>query len=882
MKRFKRAVFLGFVIGAVFTMLGAPSLQEFLLNANGTTYHNTTAVPGLNAGGFNTTTGLGTLAWTFDPGHAGTYSLGAYFDHQGHVPFFDEYGAVAGTPPAGMSWQIDEPGFGDENRLGTIYGNVIAASLDNTNHVPGQTSNFDTFCGANTSGHAVDAACNNDVAMALGWNFLLGDGQEALFTIVASLTPRAGFHLGQFDPETGDAIYLSATGEIRESNGPPPPGIPEPSTVVLFGTGLLGAIAGKRGRSLVNKAMGTRHTGTALAVLAVLISAPCFAVTPVVKVVPFVPNVPTIPHDTYGGRSITLKGTSDVQGPNIQATWNFGDGSAPAVFTVTNMYNVSATHIYAGPTNTIWTATLTIKDTNAGGGSSSKQYKVIMRDNNLSSNVNVAIDEGLWYLHTTMNRTNVGMTTFGDWTGGASCSGAFDCSAYYGVTATNLQAFEVNGHYENGDPDNPYTDDVARGLRSVISWLNTSAITSRNVPTAAPPSCTSPPCALNPDGNGNGYGAFVNQGYPFYQGGMFIDAIVATGTPNAVSTTGTAAGGGNPGILGRKYKDIVQDLVDGYIFCQYVGANTGGGWRYSCGDFPDNSACQWGAIGIVGAVRGFGVVVPPLVYDWNKVWLNNTQDTSTGVFGYTGPTPVWGPYAVTPSGMVQLAMDGIGRGNSMWDKAETYIRDNFGNDPSSGPGASIKDYYYGLFSFTKSMLLHDPGSALQPITFLQSKTPGVAPIDWYAAEVVRGDPTDGVARTLVRAQNAAGYWWNEEYYGDQYPFSTGFAIIMLRKTVFVSCVSNLAGRGTSSGTSPARVDLTWSSVQGADHYVIFRGTVTGGPYTMLKNNVTGTSYSDTSGLQNGHTYYYVLQPANSQGGEICQSNEAKVTIPNTR
>jgi hypothetical protein len=44
-------------------------------------------------------------------------------------------------------------------------------------------------------------------------------------------------------------------------------------------------------------------------------------------------------------------------------------------------------------------------------------------------------------------------------------------------------------------------------------------------------------------------------------------------------------------------------------------------------------------------------------------------------------------------------------------------------------------------------------------------------------------PTHGVARTLVDQQNAAGYWYAHNYDGNQYPFETAWAIIMLRRTV---------------------------------------------------------------------------------------------------
>jgi hypothetical protein len=232
--------------------------------------------------------------------------------------------------------------------------------------------------------------------------------------------------------------------------------------------------------------------------------------------------------------------------------------------------------------------------------------------------------------------------------------------------------------------------------------------------------------------------------------------------------------------------------------------------------------------------------------------------------------------------MVQLAMDGVGRPDTRWTKAETFIRDNFGNAPTNN-NVSIKAYFYGLFSFTKSMLLHAPGGVLTPITLLQSTTSGVTPLDWYAAEVSQGAPTDGVARWLVSQQNPAGYWYNTQEVNttEQWPFSTGFAIIMLRRTVFIACVNNLQGRGTPAGRAAARVDLTWSGITGADHYNVLRGTVSGGPYVQIGSTPSNV-YMDNVGLTSGGTYYYVLQPATSAGGGICQSNEARVTIPAAR
>ena len=167
---------------------------------------------------------------------------------------------------------------------------------------------------------------------------------------------------------------------------------------------------------------------------------------------------------------------------------------------------------------------------------------------------------------------------------------------------------------------------------------------------------------------------------------------------------------------------------------------------------------------------------------------------------------------------------------------------------------------------------------MTPITLLQSKTAGVNPIDWYAAEVSKGDTSDGVARTLVNRQNAAGFWSGHSFVSNHFPFETGWSIIMLRRTVFIACVEDLQGRGTRAGLKPARIDLTWTGISNVDHYNVLRGTAHGGPYSLIGSSSV-PAYSDKVGLTNGNTYFYVLQPINANAGEICQSNEAAVTVP---
>ncbi|MGA2814488.1 MAG: PKD domain-containing protein, partial [Candidatus Acidiferrum sp.] len=94
-----------------------------------------------------------------------------------------------------------------------------------------------------------------------------------------------------------------------------------------------------------------------------------------------------------------------------------------------------------------------------------------------------------------------------------------------------------------------------------------------------------------------------------------------------------------------------------------------------------------------------------------------------------------------------------------------------------------------------------------------------------------------------------------------------------------SCISNLTGTGVAaSGGTAATTNLTFSAMAGAASYNVLRSTVSGGPYAQLAK-ITVTSYSDASGLANGLTYFYIVQPLNSSGTILCQSNEARVTIP---
>jgi len=846
----------------------APVLQDFAINVNGVFTDGDFTVAGIDATLFNQTTGLGTLTFNYSPGAAGTYFVDFFFDHSLHLTFYNEYGAIGGSAPAGTTYQIDNS-FSDANRTGTIFANAQNNALDNTNHVPGSTSNFTNSCGANGGG-AVNASCNNDVAMAIGFSFTLAAGDAETITVSVTSTNPGGFYLEQLDPDSPSQIFLTG----NAVGGTPVTGIPEPADWSLALTGLFGLLALRTKRAAK---LRRRLTGPIAVAALALTPSLTLAVAPTVKTVPVDPTNPASTHDVISGVPAILGGTSDQFGATFTYDWDPGDGGShcSGSVTTTNHYALQCTHTYVAAVATNFTATLKVTNS-ATSEQGSANYLVTVRADNLTSRVNIAIDNGLWYMHTQLVRGTDAATgtPTGTWT---TCSG-FSCTSYQCVDGSNIQAFEVNNHLQNGPASDPYTEDVARVLAQIFTYLTTFTVTPTYTVTYQ-----SNPLVIDDDGNNNGYAVQNNQYPQHYQDGQLMDAIVASGTPSATAPTGPVAAGANPGIRGRMFLSIVQDMEDAYVACQDKGTSEGGGWYYSCNvNQGDNSASQWAAIGMIAAERGtgFGVTVDPNAKKWNTHWLGYSQQAN-GQFGYQSSSPAWGPFATTPSGLVQLAWDGIGRGDPRWDRAETVYRDSFGS-ASTDPTINPKEYFYGMFSFTKAMLLHNPGGVLAPITLLQSQTPGVNPIDWYAAQTAAfggTDTTNGIARTLVGYQNAAGYWYGNSYSSAQYPLETGWGVIMLRRTVFTGVCSKVNGRGTpATKLQPARVDLTWSDLAGAANYQLLRGTVNGGPYSALAT-VNTTAYSDKTGLASGGTYYYVVQPLNSTGSAACQSDPAQVTIP---
>jgi hypothetical protein len=123
--------------------------------------------------------------------------------------------------------------------------------------------------------------------------------------------------------------------------------------------------------------------------------------------------------------------------------------------------------------------------------------------------------------------------------------------------------------------------------------------------------------------------------------------------------------------------------------------------------------------------------------------------------------------------------------------------------------------------------------------------------------------------------------------GQSVPFTVTFAPqVMGASTGNLSFVSDAANNpsgitlsGNGAQTGQHSVTLSWiastSSVQG---YYVYRGTISGGPYTRLSALETGLSYVDST-VASGQTYYYAVTALGVGSVESAYSNQAPAVIP---
>ena len=78
--------------------------------------------------------------------------------------------------------------------------------------------------------------------------------------------------------------------------------------------------------------------------------------------------------------------------------------------------------------------------------------------------------------------------------------------------------------------------------------------------------------------------------------------------------------------------------------------------------------------------------------------------------------------------------------------------------------------------------------------------------------------------------------------------------------------AQVTGVTASDGTSSTSIVVSWNSVSDALHYHVFRSTTLSGTYTMIADNITLLTYTDSSGLDATHHWYYKISAVNPAEG----------------
>jgi hypothetical protein len=492
--------------------------------------------------------------------------------------------------------------------------------------------------------------------------------------------------------------------------------------------------------------------------------------------VPWQATNPAIPHYTYTGKAVTLKAIA--RGTCTHFRWDFGDGSSTAWAAITNPYNLGVTHTYNGVIGQAFIATVYVKN-GADGAPVSDTYPITIFDasdehvsSNLDVKVNIAIDEGLWYLHNSLVRGTFAAAApgygqpWGYWYLGYGYPSA--------ATGAALNAFQMAGHQVNGDYDgNPYVEDVQRALNDLLYYTNTVTIGDQG--------------HGNPDTNGNGFGLYTNQNttnQQVYVGGICGVALASCGAPNYRAPVGSAQ------VYNRFMSEIVQDEVEFWAWGQNDGTGWGrGGWRYNVntGD-ADMSTTQWPVLSMQAAKENMGSTIPAWVYtelDYFVSYCESTANNDSNGCYYYYP-PYYLNLTKAGAGTICREFQGYTPDDATIQRSLGYIYRHWGDAGGSWDNTKLFGNSYGMYAIMKAMRNPEPD-----ITQVAEYNYGASPpvqtgnsFDWYYTPA--GQAQQGMATYIVSTQQPDGQWDDNVGANQVYDaFSTGWRILCLLKGVAI-------------------------------------------------------------------------------------------------
>jgi uncharacterized protein YndB with AHSA1/START domain len=431
-------------------------------------------------------------------------------------------------------------------------------------------------------------------------------------------------------------------------------------------------------------------------------------------------------HSAIPGRPVLAKAVLEPRpGRLLKYSWDFGDGSEPVEGIVTNPYAVSASHLYEGAEpGQKHTAKLTVTDVESGEQALGN-YRVKFVEPTIDNKTEVALDDGLWALHASMKRSNDPVLgEIGTWN-----------EKYHplGSTAMCALAFGVNGFDARSErSETPYAETMERALNYVISRLVVVKLEGD---------------LEKFDSNGNGIGLGVTGDKVCYEQPLITMALVASRDRDKVAQTGPE------GVIGRKYEELVVDLLDFLAHAQVDPGNAqAGGWRYVANDSDaDMSVTQWPVLAFMSAEAVWDIESPGFVREELKKYLKLVQNPNGG-FGYQDGNSSL-RVGLTGAGVIGHLFAGAKSSGDPVSRASDFIGKNWDSH-------NVGDYY-AMYAVMKAAKLADP------------EIEKFGDHDWRAEYVEH----------LYQSQQPTGHWPVDSNYASG-SLATAWPALILSKDIF--------------------------------------------------------------------------------------------------
>lgn len=352
--------------------------------------------------------------------------------------------------------------------------------------------------------------------------------------------------------------------------------------------------------------------------------------------VQFDPARPELPHPSYSGATHTLKGIARYGGN--QFMWDFGDGQQMAWTAITNPSNLGVNHVYTGALGQLFTATLSVRNSASPSTVATATYRVQLLDSGplpadlqmeprrMDVRADMAIDQALWFLHTTMSRG-----TYADGAPGYAQAYGYWTASDVKSTCFPVAAFQKRGHRVSGDfARDPYVETVQRGLNYLVAGNLIDVAIGDQVHAGL---------TDRPDLNRNGVGLRLGTDDLFTTRGCSV-VLAETGAPGWQTLVGV-----NTNVLGRTHRQLLQDVVERFAWGQTDSGTFRGGWGE--GTMNTTSATTWngGVLAVLPTLlagEAMGAKTPPFVKSELPYFMTYARhaalDSLNGSWGFNGPS----------------------------------------------------------------------------------------------------------------------------------------------------------------------------------------------------------------------------------------------------